>query len=88
MFLYGKRNYELGAGFSMYKRIISAIMRAESVNEIKSNIILRDRRCHIIVLNMYVPIEDKTDDVQASFYEEVECVFNKFLKYHMKILSK
>jgi exonuclease III len=30
--------------------------------------------------------EDKTDDVKDSFYEELERVFDKFPKYHMKIL--
>jgi exonuclease III len=30
--------------------------------------------------------EDKTDDVKDSFYEELERVFDKFLKYHTKIL--
>jgi hypothetical protein len=41
---------------------------------------------YIIVLNVHVPTEDKTDDVKDSFYEELECVFDKFPKYHMKIL--
>jgi hypothetical protein len=40
----------------------------------------------IIVLNVHAPTEDKTDDVKDSFYEELECVFDKFPKYHMKIL--
>jgi hypothetical protein len=31
--------------------------------------------CHIIVLNVHAPTEDKTDDVKDSFYEEVERVF-------------
>jgi hypothetical protein len=30
--------------------------------------------------------QDKTDDVKDSFYEEMECVFDKFPKYHMNIL--
>jgi hypothetical protein len=51
-----------------------------------SYIILRGRLCHIIVLNIHAPTEDKTDDVKASFYEELERVFDKFPKYHMKIL--
>jgi hypothetical protein len=46
----------------------------------------RGRWCHIIVLNVYVATEDKTDDVKDSFYEEVERVFDRFPKYHMKIL--
>jgi hypothetical protein len=28
----------------------------------------------------------KFDDMKDSFYEELECVFGKFPKYHMKIL--
>jgi hypothetical protein len=51
-----------------------------------SYIILRGRWCHIIVLSVHAPTEDKTDDVKDSFYEELERVFNKFPKYHMKIL--
>jgi hypothetical protein len=39
---------------------------------------------YIIVLNIHAPTEDKT--VKGSFYEEVERVFGKFPKYHMKIL--
>jgi hypothetical protein len=51
-----------------------------------SYIILRGRWCHIIVLNVHAPTEDKTDDMKDSFYEELERVFDKFPKYHMKIL--
>jgi hypothetical protein len=51
-----------------------------------SNIILRGRWCHIIVLNVHAPTEDKTDDVKESFYEELERVFDKCPKYHTKIL--
>jgi hypothetical protein len=51
-----------------------------------SYIIMRGCWCHIIVLNVHAPTEDKTDDVKDSFYEELEHVFDKFLKYHMKIL--
>jgi hypothetical protein len=51
-----------------------------------SYVILRGRWCHIIVLNVHAPTEDKTDDVKDSSYEELERVFDKFPKYHMKIL--
>jgi hypothetical protein len=71
----------------VHKRIISAIKRVEFVSDRMSYIILRGRWCHIIVLNVHATTEDKTDDVKDSFYEEVECVFDKFLTYHMKILS-
>jgi hypothetical protein len=51
-----------------------------------SHIILRCHWCHIIVLNVHAPTGDKTDEVKDSFYEELERVFDKFPKYHMKIL--
>jgi hypothetical protein len=51
-----------------------------------SYIILIRRWCHIIVLNVHAPTEDETDDTKYSFYEELERVFDKFPKYHMKIL--
>jgi hypothetical protein len=41
----------------------------------------------IIALNVHAPTEDKIDDMKDSFYEELECVFDKFPKYHMNILS-
>jgi hypothetical protein len=51
-----------------------------------SYIILRGHCCHIIVLNVHAPTEDKTDDVKDSLGEELERVFDNFPKYHMKIL--
>jgi hypothetical protein len=36
---------------------------------------------------MFMPQQkEKTDDVKGSFYQELERVFDKFPKYHMKIL--
>jgi hypothetical protein len=51
-----------------------------------SYVILRGRCCHIIVLNVHAPTDDKTDDVKDSLYKELERAFDKFPKYHMKIL--
>jgi hypothetical protein len=69
----------------VHKRIISAGKGVEFVSD-RISYILRGRWCHIIVLNIYAPTEDKTDDVKDSFYEEVVRMFDKFPKYHMKIL--
>jgi hypothetical protein len=51
-----------------------------------SYILLRGRWCHIIVLNVHAPTEDKTDEVKDSFCKELERVFDKFPKYHLKII--
>jgi hypothetical protein len=48
--------------------------------------ILRGRRCDVNVLNFHAPTEDKIDDIKDRFYEEVEQVFDKFPKCHMKLL--
>jgi hypothetical protein len=51
-----------------------------------SYIILKGRRCGIIVLNVHALNEDKDDDIKYSFYGELEQVFDQFPRYHMKIL--
>jgi hypothetical protein len=63
-FLYGKgnENHELGTGFFVHKRIISAFKRIEYVSDRISYIILRRRWCDIIVLNVHGPTEDKIDN--------------------------
>jgi hypothetical protein len=50
-----------------------------------SYIILRGCWCNI-ALNVHSPTEDKIDYIKGRFYEELEYVFDKFLKYHTKIL--
>ena len=47
---------------------------------------LRGRWCNIIILNEHAPSEEKSDELEHSFYEELEQVFYHFPKYHMKIL--
>jgi hypothetical protein len=49
------------------------------------HLILRDRWCDIIVLNVHAPTEDKCDDTKSSFYEELERVFDYFRMYDTKI---
>jgi hypothetical protein len=70
----------------VHKGIISAVKRVEFVSDRMLYIILRGRWCHIIVLTVHTPTEDKTDDVKDRFPEELKRVFDKFPKYHMNIL--
>jgi hypothetical protein len=75
----GNENHELGTGSFVQKRIISAVTRIGFVSDRMSYIIL-------IVLHVHDPTEDKIYDMKDSFYEELACIFEKFPKYHMKIL--
>jgi hypothetical protein len=38
------------------------------------------------VLNVHAPSEERSDDSKHSSYEELEQVFNRFPKYHTKLL--
>ena len=40
----------------------------------------------IIVVNVHAPSEEKSDESKDSFYEELEQVFDHFLKHHVKML--
>jgi exonuclease III len=65
---------------------MAAVNRVEFISDRMPYIILRDRWCNIIVLNVHAPTGDKIDDIKDRFYEELEQVFDKLPKYHIKIL--
>jgi hypothetical protein len=87
-FFYGQGNgdHQLGAGYFMHNRNVSAVRRVEFVSDGMSYIILRGCWCSIVVLSMHSPCEDKGDGVKYSFIEELGCVFYQFPRYDMKIL--
>jgi hypothetical protein len=90
-FFCGNENtdHHLGTGFFLcvHKGILSAgkrIIISDGISYIK----LSCCWCDISVLNAQAPTEDKSDDMNVSFYKELECVFSQITRYHMKILSR
>jgi hypothetical protein len=73
-FFYGKgsENHQLGTGFFVPHRIVTAVQKVEFVSNRVSYIVLRDCWCNIIVLNVRAPSEEKSDDSKDSIYEELE----------------
>jgi hypothetical protein len=70
---------------SLEQQIPVAFKRVEFVSDMMTYIILRGPRSDIIVVNVYASTEDKIADMKDRFYHELECVFDKFPKYHMKL---
>jgi len=82
----GNKSHQLGTGYYVHHRIVSAVKTVENVSDRMSYTVLRGCWCNIIVLNVHAPSEEKNDDSKDSFYDLLEQVFDHFPKYRTKIL--
>jgi hypothetical protein len=58
--------------------LLSAVTKVKFIRDGMTYIILRDRSCDIIVLNVHSPNENE-NDTNDSFHEELELLFDPFL---------
>ena len=68
-FFYGKGSEsQLGTGFFVHRRIVSALKRVEFVSDRLPYIMLGGRWRNTIVINVHAPSEEKSDTSKDSFY--------------------
>jgi aminoglycoside N3'-acetyltransferase len=59
----------------------------EFVGDRISCIMLEESGCNITVLNVHAPTENRIDDIEDIFCEELELVVDKLPQKYMKMLS-
>ncbi|PSN38555.1 hypothetical protein C0J52_14819 [Blattella germanica] len=82
----GATKPEFGTGFLVRRSILSAIRDIKFVSDRISYIILKGKRHDFIIVNVYGPTEASDDTIKDEFYEELESVFDRLSRYHMKIV--
>jgi len=65
---------------------IGSTVKEEFISRRMLYIILKVHWHDITALNVHAPTWDKHDDKKQSFCEEVECVFDQFFKYQIRVL--
>jgi len=65
---YGKgKNHQLGIGFFVHDRRVSAVKTVEFISDRMPYIALRGRWCNIIDSNLHAPSEEKSCNSKDSF---------------------
>jgi len=65
-FFYGKQNenHQLGTGYFVQRRLVTAVKRIEFVSDRLWYIVLRVRWLHIIFINVHAPSEEECEELK------------------------
>ena len=83
----GSENHQLRTGFFVHCTVLSAVYQRQG-----SCVVLRGRWCNVIVLNVHVPSEEKSDDWKTVFITNQSRLLIIFLstvrKFYKEILMQ
>jgi len=67
--------HQLRTGYFVHNRIVSAVKKVDFVSDTMPFIVLRGCWSIIVVLNVHVTSEERSDVSKGSFYGKLELVF-------------
>jgi len=70
----------------MSDQILQNVKRFEAISDRMCYLEIQCRWFKVILINCYGPTEDKDEDIQSEFYEDLERVYNKLTTNNIKII--
>ncbi|KAL4152688.1 hypothetical protein QTP88_000521 [Uroleucon formosanum] len=86
IFYSGGQRHERGVGFIVSNEYLPYIKRFEPYNDRLCYIQIECKHINLILINGYAPTEDKQQDENEAFYEDLNTIFESIAKSQPKII--